>query len=60
MMHPARKQEPLPTQPGLISPSGNRLASLLGDLELDGPLSILLHNDCPRHDVTTVVHIANT
>ena len=59
IMHPTREQVLIPCEVSRVSPSTDRLPSLFGDLELDGALSFLLHNDCARGDVATVVYIAN-
>jgi hypothetical protein len=43
----------------LLDPSRDRLARLLGDLELHGPLRLLLHNNRASGDMTPLKHIVN-
>ncbi len=45
-----RKQEILALQPLVVNPCRHRVARLLGDFELDGPLRLLLHHNRAGRD----------
>ena len=51
------KEIVLRLQTGAFDPFRNRLPGLLGDLELNGPLGLLLQDDGPSRDALAVRHV---
>src|SRR5215469_11526019 len=45
---------------GAANPTRQRLTGLFGDLELDWPLRLSLHNDCPRCNASAMADIADS
>jgi len=56
-MGAARKQEVLRSQPGLLDPLLHGISSRLGDLELHGPLRLVLHDDGARCHLVAVTDV---
>jgi hypothetical protein len=54
----ARKEKLLGLQMGRRDPGRNRVPRLLGVLELNWALCLLLHANCARGNMTTLDHIA--
>lgn len=56
-MHSAGEEKLLRSELGLGYPGCNGIAGLLGDLELDGSLGFMLHDDGARRNQISVGHI---
>jgi hypothetical protein len=56
---PAGKQEIVGSQASAFHPLSDRLSRWLGDLELNGSLCLLLHDNDSRRDSVTVRYIAD-
>jgi hypothetical protein len=55
----ARKEELVRLQMRRRDPSGERVPRLFGDLELQRPLGLLLHDDCSGSDLTALDHVVD-
>jgi hypothetical protein len=51
------KQEIILCQASTANPRSERLPRLLRDFELNGPLGLLLHDDCPRSNALAVRNV---
>jgi hypothetical protein len=58
-MQPAREQEVLSLQLGLLDPRPQGFPCRLGDLKLDGALGLVLHDDGARCDLIAVADVAD-
>ena len=58
-MQPARKQEILISQLGLMYPGLKRSPGLVSDFKLDWPMSFLLHHNGPGRHLHTMGYVAD-
>jgi len=56
-VYPTRKQILFWFKPGLGNPRGERVTCLFCDLELDRPLCLALHDDCPWRNLRAMCNI---